>query len=133
MIGISWALFTPRDVLDSQTKVSQLIGESINTLAMAFLLSLTAAIGEEIAFRGALQPIFGLWPTSLLFALVHIQYALTPATLIIIVVGIGLGWLRRRYNTTTAIVAHFLYDFAPLVLAIYANYARDVLKQNIFQ
>lgn len=132
MIGITWELFTPRDVLQNQTQLSQLLGNSINTLGMAFLVSITAAVGEEIAFRGALQPIFGLWPTSILFALAHIQYALTPATLIIVIVGLGLGWVRRRYNTTTSIVAHFLYDFTPLVLAIYVNYAQDVLKQNIF-
>ena len=132
-IGIAWELSTPRDVLQKQTQVSELIGESINTLGMAFLVSITAAVGEEIAFRGALQPIFGLWPTAILFALVHIQYALTPATLIIVVVGVGLGWVRRRYNTTASIVVHFLYNFGQLALAIYANYASNALHQNIFQ
>lgn len=132
VIGILWAVLTPPDMLQSQTQYSELIGSSINTLGMAFLVAITAAIGEEIAFRGALQPIFGLWPTAILFALVHTQYTLTPATLIILIVGLGLGWVRRRYNTTTAVVVHFLYDFGPLVLAIYARYAQDVLRQNIF-
>jgi len=84
-----------------------------------------AAIGEEIAFRGALQPVFGLWPTALFFALVHIQYTLTPAALIIFGVALGLGWLRRRYNTTTSIVAHFLYDFSLFALSLYANYVQQ--------
>jgi membrane protease YdiL (CAAX protease family) len=71
--------------------------------------------------------VFGLWPTTIFFALVHIQYTLTPATLIIVVVGFGLGWLRRRYNTTPAIVTHFLYNFVSIALVIYGRYFQDVL------
>jgi len=58
--------------------------------------------------------------TSLFFALVHMQYTLTPATLIIFVVAVGLGILRRRQSTTAAIIAHFVYNFVQLALAILA-------------
>jgi membrane protease YdiL (CAAX protease family) len=64
--------------------------------------------------------VFGLWPTSILFALIHMQYTLTPATLIILGVALGFGWLRQRYNTTVAIMAHFLYNFIPLAVNVYA-------------
>src|SRR5579859_513035 len=100
---VIWQSFVPQDVYQQQNVFSQAISQSISTLTLAFLLALTAAIGEEIAFRGALQPVFGLWPTSILFAAIHLQYVLTPASLLILVVGLGLGWLRRRYNTTTSI------------------------------
>ncbi|NDJ85058.1 MAG: CPBP family intramembrane metalloprotease, partial [Chloroflexi bacterium] len=66
----------------------------------------------------ALQPIFGLWWTAIFFTLVHMQYTLTPAALIILMVAIGLGWLRRRYNLYAAIAAHFLYNFIPLALSV---------------
>jgi len=36
-------------------------------------ISLFAGIGEELLFRGAIQPLLGLWLTSVIFALVHIQ------------------------------------------------------------
>jgi membrane protease YdiL (CAAX protease family) len=107
-----------------------MLSNSLNTLSAAFVLSLTAALGEEIAFRGALQPIFGLWPTTILFALIHIQYTLTPATLIIIAVGLGLGWLRRKFNTTAAILGHFLYNFMLIALALYGRYVIDTLGVN---
>ncbi len=125
--GVVWELLTPPDVLQQQTQVSQLLSESVSTLTLAMIASVGAAIGEEVAFRGALQPVFGLWPTAIFFALTHIQYTLTPATLLIIGVAIGFGWLRRRYNTTTAIVAHFLYDFTLFSLPIYARYLQDVV------
>jgi uncharacterized protein len=75
-----------------------------------------------------LQPIFGLWPTAIFFALTHVQYTLTPATLVIIIVGLGLGWVRKRYNTTAAIITHFAYNFALLFLTIYGSYLQDQLN-----
>ena len=38
----------------------------------AFYLALLSGVGEEIFFRGALQPYLGLWGTSILFGLVHL-------------------------------------------------------------
>lgn len=35
------------------------------------VLALLSAIGEELLFRGLLQPWMGLWPQALLFGLVH--------------------------------------------------------------
>jgi hypothetical protein len=128
VISNIWESVTPSEVIKEQTRVSELLSESINTLSMGLLIAGTAAIGEEIIFRGALQPVFGLWPTAIFFALVHIQYTLTPATLIIVLVGVGFGWLRRRYNTTTSMVAHFLYDFGLIALSIYGRYLIDVMR-----
>lgn len=127
VIGNVWESVTPSDVLREQTRVSELLGESINTLSMGLLVAGAAGIGEEILFRGALQPVFGLWPTAIFFALLHIQYTLTPATLIIVLVGVGFGWLRRRYNTTTSMLAHFLYNFGLIALSIYGRYLFDVM------
>jgi uncharacterized protein len=127
IVGIIWQIVTPREVFEQQTILSQEIGNSVNTLTIGFMLAASAALGEEIAFRGALQPIFGLLPTTILFAAIHTQYVLTPASLLIFFVGLGFGWLRYRYNTTTSIVAHFLYDFMLVALSVFARYAQDVL------
>ena len=94
------------------------LAESVDTLGLAFLLAATAAVGEEIAFRGALQPVFGFWPTAILFALTHMQYTLTPAALIIFGVAIVFGWIRQRFSTTMAIFTHFFYNFIPLALTV---------------
>lgn len=115
-----WAAIVPMEQLEQQSAASDQIAQAFNTLPAAFLLSASAGISEEILFRGALQPIFGLGLTSLFFALIHMQYTLTPATLIIFVVAVGLGVLRRRQSTTAAIIAHFVYNFVQLALAILA-------------
>ncbi len=120
-LAIIWEQLVPPDVFQQQNVVNLKIVQSVNTLTLAFMLASTAAIGEEIAFRGALQPVFGIWLSAILFASIHLQYVQTPAALVIIVVGLGLGWLRRRYNTTTAIIAHFSYNFFPLALYLLAQ------------
>lgn len=113
-----WGLLVPADQIAQQSAASDELTKAFNTLPLAFLLSALAAVSEEILFRGALQPVFGLVFVSIVFALSHNQYALTPATLIVFVVGLGLGWLRRRRNTNTAIIAHFIYDFVQLAISI---------------
>lgn len=128
-VTVVWVLLTPRDTLQDQTQLSRLIAMSVNTVSLAAIVAASAAIGEEIAFRGALQPVVGLWPAAIFFALTHIQYTLTPATVLIIIVGLGFGVVRRRFNTTAAIIAHFTYDFALLFVSLYANYLQDVLRK----
>jgi membrane protease YdiL (CAAX protease family) len=75
-------------------------------------VSLGAGTAEEILFRGALQPRFGLILTSLAFGVVHMQYGLAFALLSIGVVGLVLGIYRRRINTTSSILIHSLYNLA---------------------
>ena len=120
VMAVIWEALVPADQIQQQSAAAEQLAQSFNTLPLAFALSLSAAVGEEILFRGALQPILGLFWTSLLFALVHVQYSLTPATLIIFVVALGLGLLRRRQSTSASIIAHFTYNFIQLALAILA-------------
>ncbi len=80
-------------------------------------LGLSAALGEETIFRGALQPRFGLILTSLLFALVHSNYGISFSTLIVFLIGMVFGWMRIRHNTSTAMVAHAVYNMTLGILA----------------
>lgn len=116
VVGLIWSALVPPEQFAEQTAASQQLSAAINSLPLVLVVSLSAAIGEEIFFRGALQPVFGLVPTSLFFAFIHTQYALTPASVWIVVVALGFGWLRQRQSTTAAIIAHFIYNFIPLFL-----------------
>lgn len=117
VVSYAWAAVVSPQELQQQTAASDQIAQAFGTLPMSFLLSLIVAVGEEIFFRGALQPVFGIWLTSLLFAVIHTQYTLTPATAIIFVTALALGWLRNRYSTSASIVGHFVYNFIQLALA----------------
>jgi uncharacterized repeat protein (TIGR01451 family) len=117
-MNLVWQTAVSEETYEEQTEASDALSESIDSIWLAFLMAATAATGEEIAFRGALQPVFGFWPTAIIFALTHAQYTLTPAALIIFGVAVVFGWLRQRYNTSVAILAHFLYNFIPSALLV---------------
>lgn len=123
-----WQAVNPEEVELLENINTQLLGD-IDTVWEWFILALAAGVGEELLFRGALQPVFGLWPTALLFAVAHIQYGITPATAFILVVGLVLGYLRRRYNTTLAIYVHFGYNFVLGMLVLLTPYMEQLLEQ----
>ena len=64
--------------------VASMVGEWL-------VLAAAAGLSEELLFRGALQPIFGIVPTSLIFAVSHVQYGLSPATLTVFLLSVILG------------------------------------------
>jgi len=117
-LGAIWMALVSEKTYEEQTKASDALAESVNSIWLALLVAATAAIGEEMAFRGALQPVFGLWPTAIIFTLSHAQYTLTPAWLIILGVAVAFGWLRDRYGTGAAMITHFFYNFIPLALSV---------------
>lgn len=97
---------------------NQLIALLGQSYYMAALASITAGLGEELLFRGALQPVFGILPTAIFFGLLHSQYLFTPPLLLVILLGCVLGFLRRMRNTTSAIIAHFSYNFIQFAVFI---------------
>jgi len=115
--AILWFAVSAPDVFESQSSTSQAIFQQLNqSLIIGFLVALMTGVAEEILFRGVLQPVYGLIPTSIFFVAVHVQYTLTPASLILFLVTLGFGWLRLRFNTTTAVIAHIVYNAIPFLL-----------------
>lgn len=116
-----WLSITSPEIIEEQTAATTQLNQLFSTLPMAFILALTAAVGEEIWVRGALQPVFGVAITSIFFVVLHTQVALTPGTLVILIVSLALGWLRQRHSTTAAIIGHFVFNFIPLALLSMAS------------
>lgn len=110
--------FFTEEQISEQTQAGEALANQFSTLPLALLLAATSSIGEEIFFRGALQPVFGLLPTTLFFTLLHTQVLVTPGIVVIFLVGLSFGWLRQRQSTTSAIIAHFAYNFILLLPTI---------------
>ena len=115
-----WMLVAPEQAAALGEITDQLFGH-YDSFSAILLLAVLSSVSEELLFRGALQPRLGLIFTAALFAFVHQQYAISPATLVILVIGIVLGLLRRHFGTWTAVLAHFGYNFTLLVFGLIAN------------
>lgn len=116
-LAFIWQMFVSPETLAEQTAASQAMFDALgSSLWLGFLVAFTAGVGEELLFRGALQPIFGNLIVSIFFVMMHSQYILTPASLIILLVSLVFGFLRTYYTTPSAMVAHFVYNFTPFVI-----------------
>jgi len=106
---------------DVESLTEQLIGPLFQTPLGILSIGLAAGIGEEFLFRGAMQPRFRLVLTALLFALLHSNYGITFSTAIVFLLGMVLGMLRNRFNTSTAMLAHAVYNSTLALLAALAG------------
>lgn len=78
-------------------------------------ISVCAGVGEELLFRGAIQPVLGIWITAILFVLIH-GY-LNPFNLpltyygiyMVLVIGV-MGLMTERLGILTAMIAHTIID-----------------------
>jgi membrane protease YdiL (CAAX protease family) len=108
------------------TWMSRRVLKMFGSLPLGTLLgiALLAGIGEEIVFRGWLQPVLGLWLTSLLFAVLHFpptEYRWSsPLTwgmiAIYLPVAVGIGALFAwRGNLLAPILTHGAGDALGLI------------------
>jgi uncharacterized protein len=86
----------------------------------ALLIGLTAGIGEEILFRGAIQPKYGIMFTSIIFTLIHVQYGFSFVLLGVFLTSIIFGIQRQKMNTTACIITHAAYNFSVVMLSMLA-------------
>ncbi len=109
LAGAAWAALDPAQYEQFNSLNEQLLG-GFDTVAEWLILALASGVGEELLFRGAIQPVFGLTFTAVLFAVAHVQYGLTPVTLVVFLIGVILGYLRERHNTSLCIFVHTGYN-----------------------
>ncbi|MFZ6052812.1 CPBP family intramembrane glutamic endopeptidase [Halocola ammonii] len=96
-------------------RYSRMIGELHLTWPQIVYVSLSAGIGEEILFRGAIQPFLGILITAVIFVAIHgylnpRDWKISLYGLFMTVVISVLGWFTSEYGILIAIVAHSMID-----------------------
>jgi uncharacterized protein len=86
----------------------------LNILEILFV-SICAGIGEELLFRGGIQPLLGIWTTSLLFVVLHgyinpFNLALTAYGIFMIAVIGVMGLMTEHLGILSAMAAHTVVD-----------------------
>ncbi len=82
-------------------------------------ISFFAGTGEEILFRGAIQPILGIWVTSIIFIAIHGYFKFKSAGhilfgLMLFSLSMMLGVLYEVSGLISAMTAHAIYDLVML-------------------
>jgi membrane protease YdiL (CAAX protease family) len=97
---------TPNQGQRVQSVVQHVFGNLLTNPIAIVALAVVPGICEDVLFRGALQPRFGLLATAVLFAAIHTEYGLSFTLLGVFVLAIGLGLIRKYTNTTTSALCH---------------------------
>ncbi len=112
---IGWAIIQSPQLKPVQKKYTSLINSLQLKIPQIIFLSLCAGIGEEILFRGAIQPIFGVWLTAIFFVAIH-GY-LNPTDWRISLYGgfmtitiAGIGFMAINFGLIASITAHTFID-----------------------
>jgi hypothetical protein len=105
-------------------------GSLLGPLSTGDCLALAAlsAVGEELLFRGAMQPTLGLILTTVLFGLAHVppRVRYLPWTIAAAVLGLAFGVLAQHGGSLAGpIVAHFVVNALNLVQVARTVAARD--------
>jgi len=115
-----WAIYTHQ--LPGQDLASKLSSYNAGTFSvpggfapsviLALATALCAGIGEETLIRGALQPVFGIFPAAFLHGMLHGQFAHAPIFIVQVMLwSICMGIVKRYTNTTTTIIGHSGFNF----------------------
>lgn len=98
-----------------ETKYARMIGNLNLKRIDVIFISFCAGFGEELLFRGAIQPYLGIWITAIIFVAIH-GY-LNPKNFKITIYGIymsiaiaGLGYLTDYIGILSACIAHMVID-----------------------
>ncbi len=112
---LAWQLIkTP--ILEDTRKF---FGGLVKNLNLRFIdivfISFCAGTGEEILFRGAIQPYLGIWITAILFVALHgyinpFNWRITIYGILMCLIIAGIGYLNDHIGLTAAIAAHFMID-----------------------
>lgn len=119
-----------KEILDEYAIIRQIKELSLSPVQIVYI-SLIAGISEEILFRGAIQPLIGIWWTSLLFIGIHGYIRIQSTThvlysLFTFGLSMVLGLLFIHLGLISAIAAHFIYD----VVVLY-GIKRDVESEKM--
>lgn len=112
LLGVIFVLFSrlleaARSVRELMSGFAEVLGPL--TAGQCFALAIFSSLGEEMIFRGVLQPLLGLVWTSVLFGLCHVPFERRFLTwpLLAILAGFGFGLVADRTGSILApFVAH---------------------------
>jgi uncharacterized protein len=96
-------------------KYARMLGDMDLTTQEIVFISICAGIGEEILFRGALQPLLGIFLTAIIFVAIHgylnpRDWRISVYGLFMTVVIIGFGFMTELVGIWSAVAAHFVID-----------------------
>lgn len=124
-VGVVGALFAKfivsRKFMEGvRMRYARMFGDLRLNWSEIVFISLCAGVGEELLFRGAMQPLLGIALTAVIFVAIHgylnpRDWRISVYGLYMTIVVIGFGFMTEIYGVWSAVTAHALIDFILLL------------------
>ena len=120
IIGNVLTLIFQPDVFDNLQDTMEDMTTGLDNPVGMILIGLSAGIGEEVLFRGAVQPRFGIVIAALFWTAMHAQYDVSFVLVGLFGVGMILGLQRKYFGTASAIITHAVYNMIAVAITMRA-------------
>lgn len=112
---VGWQIIRLPFQRETRHKYATLIQNLDLRFSDIILVSLCAGVGEELFFRGGIQPLAGIWVTSIIFVALHgylnpFNWKLSIYGLYMTLVIAGIGYLKIHYGLASSMIAHTVID-----------------------
>ena len=130
LTGVGWGLLSSGIALFIITRKffirekhyyrSLILKLDLNNSKIIFI-SFCAGVGEEIFFRAAIQPMLGIWLTSLIFVALHgylnpLNWRISLYGIVMVFIIASFGYLFEVAGLITVMTAHVIFDIVLLKL-----------------
>ncbi|HAB15031.1 MAG TPA: CPBP family intramembrane metalloprotease [Verrucomicrobiota bacterium] len=115
VITRTWQYFNWRTT--DLTALEALFGPLISPVG-AVVTGVTAGLGEEVAVRGILQPRLGILLSNLFFTSLHAYQYSWDGLASVFVIGLALGFIRKKTSTSVSALVHGGYDFVLVMMEV---------------
>ncbi len=127
---IGWEIITIPILQSTKIFFVHLIKPLQLTISEIVYISFCAGVGEEILFRGAIQPLLGIWLTAVVFVAIHgylnpFNWRLSIYGVFMTVAIVGIGLMTIRIGLLSSIIAHIMIDVILLYKLSHATYVDD--------
>ena len=117
----SWQIIQLPFLNEVKLKYSRMIQNFNMNFWDILFLSFCAGVGEELLFRGVIQPYIGIYITSIVFVAIHgylnpKDWRITLYGVYMTLVIITIGYMNDYFGIISAIAAHFIIDVLLLLL-----------------
>lgn len=125
-------LINSKLMLPVLNKYSNIIGDLNLNFWMVIFISICAGVGEELLFRAALQPLWGIWITSIAFVALHgylnpLDWRMSIYGTYLTMVIIGVGFMYQYWGIWAAASAHTAIDIV-LLHYLSKNSSNEILE-----
>lgn len=112
---IGWMIIKMPFQKATKNKYAQLIQSLDLKISDIILVSFCAGVGEELFFRGAIQPLAGIWFTAIIFVALHgylnpFNWQISIYGFYMTMIIAGIGYMKIHFGLASSMIAHTVID-----------------------